>query len=258
MKVCFKECGEKTAENTKRCQICGRVLKKTGLKAFILVALFLYVIITSITSIRVLAQEFSKERLKWCAIGDSWTEENSTAKNNYVKLVEDKLCIEGINLGISGTGFKRGEESNKAYYQRVEDIPLDIDLVTIMASGNDLGKDYVIGEARDKGTTTICGCINTLIDNIYSKFTGIKIGIMSTGPWQGNTPEDETKFKIYVERIEEICKLRGIPFLNIFTQSNLRPNDLEFRIKFMPDGVHPNDNGYELFSNRIIEFIKGL
>lgn len=213
---------------------------------------------TFVANVQAIAQNLPLTQLNWCAMGDSWTEENNTATNNYVKLVENALNLDVTNLGVSGTGFKRGEANSNAYYQKTSSIPLDTDVLTIMASGNDLSQGYTIGTATDTGTSTICGCINTLLDNIYTRFTGIRVGIISVGPWQNNTPEDTTSFTTYVSKIKEICNLRGVPFLDIFHQSNLRPNDSTFRTNFMPDGVHPNNNGYKLFANRIIEFIKSL
>ncbi len=213
---------------------------------------------TFVANVQSIAQGLPLTSLNWTAMGDSWTEENNTATNNYVKLVENALNVEVTNLGVSGTGFKRGEANSNAYYQKVSSIPLTTDIITIMASGNDLSQGYTIGTATDTGTTTICGCINTLLDNIYTRFTGIRVGIISVGPWQNNTPEDTTSFTTYTAKIKEICNLRGVPFLDIFHQSNLRPNDSTFRTNFMPDGVHPNDDGYKLFSNCIIEFIKSL
>lgn len=213
---------------------------------------------TFVANVQSIAQGLPLTSLNWTAVGDSWTEENNTATNNYVKLVENALNVNVTNLGISGTGFKRGESSSNAYYQRVNSIPITTDILTIMASGNDLSQGYTIGNATDTGTTTICGCINTMLDNIYTRFTGIRVGIISVGAWQNNTPEDTTNFITYTEKLKEICNLRGVPFLDIFHQSNLRPNNADFRTAFMPDGVHPNDNGYKLFANRIIEFIKSL
>lgn len=213
---------------------------------------------TFVSNVQSIAQGLPLTSLNWTAMGDSWTEENNTATKNYVKLIEDALNVDVTNLGLSGTGFKRGEGSSNAYYQRTTSIPLTTDILTIMASGNDLSQGYSIGNATDTGTTTICGCINTLLDNIYTRFTGIRVGIISVAPWQNNTPEDTTNFTTYVSKIKEICNLRGVPFLDLFHQSNLRPNNSTFRTAFMPDGVHPNDNGYKLFANRIIEFIKSL
>lgn len=195
---------------------------------------------------------------KWCAIGDSWTEENQTATNNYVKRLTASLNLETTNLGISGTGFKRGEDNENAYYQRTDNIPASTQILTIMGSGNDLGAGYTLGNPTDSGTTTICGCINTTLDNVYARFPGIRIGLISLGPWQNYPPNTSNAFGNYTTAMKAIAEARGIPFLDLYHSSNLRPWVSSFRTTYMPDGVHPNDNGTDLFVNRIKEFVKSL
>lgn len=121
-------------------------------------------------NIKTIVQGGTLEKQKWTAVGDSWTEENQTAENNYVKVLTSTLNLETTNLGISGTGFKRGEANNNAYYQRVADIPATTEILTIMGSGNDLGGGYTLGDVTDTGTDTICGCINTTLDNVFARF----------------------------------------------------------------------------------------
>lgn len=121
-------------------------------------------------NIKTIVQGGTIEKQKWTAVGDSWTEENQTAENNYVKVLTSNLNLETTNLGISGTGFKRGFENNNAYYQRTNNIPANTEILTIMGSGNDLGAGYSLGSPTDTGTDTICGCINTTLDNIFSRF----------------------------------------------------------------------------------------
>lgn len=196
---------------------------------------------------------------KWCAIGDSITE-GYLAPNNYVKLLTDNLGLETTNLGNSGSGFKRKEEENKAYYQVVNNIPDDTEVITIFASGNDLNDEEgrVVGEITDTSTDTICGCINTTLNNIYAKFPGIRIGIMSMMPWRYTKPGENEKWLDYNNKIKQICENNSIPFLNMYLESNLRPWDENFRNLYMTDGVHPNDAGTLLFVNRIKDFINRL
>ena len=120
--------------------------------------------------IKLIVQDLPRTKLNWCAMGDSWTEENQTASNNYVKLLTSALNLNTTNLGISGTGFKRGEANSNAYYQRTSSIPANTDILTIMGSGNDLGAGYTLGTPTDTTTDTICGCINKTLDNIFDTF----------------------------------------------------------------------------------------
>lgn len=196
---------------------------------------------------------------KWCAIGDSITE-GYLAPNNYVKLLTDNLGLETTNLGNSGSGFKRKEDENKAYYQIVNNIPDDTEIVTIFASGNDLNDEdnFTVGDVDDTTTDTLCGCINTTLNNIYAKFPGIRIGIMSMMPWRYTQPGKNEKWLDYANKIKQICENNSISFLNMYLESNLRPWNETFRTNYMTDGVHPNDAGTLLFVNRIKEFISKL
>ena len=205
---------------------------------------------------------------KWCAIGDSLTEKNITAHKNYTDLVSERLKIECINKGIGGTGFKRKEEENKAFYQRIIDLPSDIDVITIFGSGNDLALMSSIGEITDSTTDTICGCVNKTIDNLLEKFPTTPMGIIAPTPWRGNTPNIiECQMSRYVDKLEEICKRRGIPYLDLYHYSNLHPNNdkclnLTYYNKSVvdgnADGVHPNDLGHKIISTKIIQFLKTL
>lgn len=209
-------------------------------------------------NIKSIVQGSSLTQQNWCAIGDSWTEFNSTADNNYVKLITNYLNLNTTNLGIGGTGFKRQEENNKAYYQRIDQIPDNTQILTIMGSGNDLGGGYSLGSTSDSGTDTICGCINTTLDEIFEKFSGIKIGLISLAPWKNYPPNASNAFSNYANAMKTIAQNRGIPFLDLYHSSNLRPWDENFRTIYMPDGVHPNDEGTLLFVNRIKEFLAQL
>lgn len=209
-------------------------------------------------NIRSIVEGTSLEKQKWCAIGDSWTEVNNTATTNYVTYLTNQLNLQTTNLGVSGTGFKRGYDNDNAYYQRTDSIPNNTDIITIMGSGNDLGAGYTLGNATDTGTTTICGCINTTLDNIFERFPGVRIGIISLAPWQNYPPNTSNTFANYTNALKTIAQNRGIPFLDLYHSSNLRPWEEDFRTTYMPDGVHPNDAGTLLFVNRIKQFISSL
>ncbi|HHL2038247.1 TPA: SGNH/GDSL hydrolase family protein [Clostridium perfringens] len=208
------------------------------------------------------------ENRKWAALGDSLTEKNITAKENYTDFVSKDLGITCINYGIGGTGYRRRYDINKAFYQRVSEIQQDVDVITVFGSGNDMALIATLGDVTDNTTDTICGCINKTIDNLIEKFPTTPIGIIAPTPWRGNTPENQScSMARYVDKLEEICKLRGIPYLDLYHHSNLHPNnDKCMELTYYNDGVldgngdgvHPNDLGHKIISSKIREFIKTL
>jgi lysophospholipase L1-like esterase len=200
---------------------------------------------------------------KWVCVGDSLTEHNSRATKSYHDYVAEVTGIEVVNMGVSGTGYKRQEENGRAFYQRVENIPSDADVITIFGSGNDgayWGSN--LGTALDATTDTIGGCINITIDNILAKMPLAVVGIVSPTPWNNNKPGDDTMMKKYANLLKQICENRGIPFLDLFHNSGLRPWDESFKqLAYSRDegnGVHPDENGHKLIAPRFKAFLETL
>jgi lysophospholipase L1-like esterase len=198
---------------------------------------------------------------KWVVVGDSLTEKNIRTTIHYHDYVAKELGFNVVNMGRSGTGYKRTEEQSLAFYQRILTIPIDVDVVTVFGSFNDLGGGYALGTPTDTGTTTICGCMNTFFDNYYSVLPTTPIGVVTPTPWVGNYP-GMAGADNYVNALIEICKKRSIPYLDLYRGSNLRPWDAEFRtLAYSKDGgngVHPDETGHKIISAPYREFVKSL
>jgi lysophospholipase L1-like esterase len=206
---------------------------------------------------------------KWVAFGDSLTEANRRTTKNYHGYVADETGISVVNMGYSGSGFKRMFDSNQAYFQRILNVPTDADVVTIMASGNDLSTTwltYGLGEVTDTGTDTICGCINTTIDNLYSVLPTVQLGIITPTPWDCFYPfataDPQNRMSLYSEAIVKICKMRGIPCLDLYHCSGLRPWESSFKaLAYSKDdggGTHPDETGHRIIAPRIKAFLERL
>lgn len=206
---------------------------------------------------------------KWVCVGDSLTEENAAASKHYFNYIADDSGVSIVNMGVGGTGYKRGEGENKAFYQRISNVPVDADFVTIFGSGNDLNTtlNYDIGTATDTGTNTLCGCINTTLDNFYTICPATPIGIIAPTPWLGwPTTTPNNRMEQYVEAMKQVCEYRGVPFLDLYHESNLRPENATNRelcfysqsLDGNADGVHPNNLGHKIIAPKIYEFVKKL
>ena len=202
--------------------------------------------------------------VKWTVVGDSLTELNDRSTKFYHEYIADELGFNVTNMGVSGTGYKRRDEANNAFYQRILNVPTDSEVVTIFGSFNDLGAGVPHGTKDDTGTDTLAGAINTTIDNLYSILPTIPLGIISPTPWHTskvNNPENSAT--TYAKLLEDICHDRGIPFLNLYHSSGLRPWEESYRnLVYDKDpvgnGTHPNEVGHKLISTQIREFLKTL
>ena len=194
---------------------------------------------------------------KWACIGDSWTDNrNANPKKRYFDFISEETGITPIMMGYSGSGYAKLGQF--AFYNRAKQLPVDTDVVTIFGSGNDLSSELPLGNITDNGTDTICGCINTAINNILSVNPIIQIGIISPCPWK-DYKDTQEKWDNYCKALEQIAKSRSIPYLDLIHCSGLRPwNDKARQLTFVDDGVHPNEKGHKIFSSQIREFLKKI
>ena len=175
---------------------------------------------------------------KWVVVGDSLTEVNLRATKNYADYISEKTGISVVNMGRSGTGYKRTYDEGFAFYQRIVNVPLDADVITIFGSFNDNPFFNNLGTATDTGTDTIGGCINTCLDNLFEKNPLANVGIVSPTPWSDAYPSVSGPDN-YVKLLKDICERRGIPFYDLYHNSGLRPWDAKYRsLAYKRDGTY--------------------
>ena len=208
---------------------------------------------------------------KWVALGDSLTEVNTRATLHYHDYIREVTGINVVNMGASGTGYKRTEDESKAFYQRILNVPTDADVVTIFGSGNDLNYSAMgfnsfaeaLGAVTDSTTDTICGCINKTIDNLYSVLPTVPLALVTPCPWQSYNPANVgNNMDLYAQAIVEICKRHGIPCLDLYHCSGLRPWDATFRqLCYSNDdggGTHPDNNGHKILAPHFASLLETL
>lgn len=215
---------------------------------------------------------------KWVCVGDSLTDRNVTTTKNYYDYISEASGITPYIMGVGGTGYVRGYDVTKAFYQRISAVPTDADFVTIFGSGNDLnieamdkfgGKSWAeaLGTYTDTGTDTICGCVNTCLDNYFAVMVTAPIGIIAPSPWRPYpTTTPNNRMSDYVTALKQIAEYRGVPFLDLYHCSNLRPENAANRaacyydgeLDGNGDGVHPNALGHQIIASKIYQFVKNL
>ena len=223
--------------------------------------------VTKINNLPICSEESSNSSskpllgVKWVVVGDSLTEKNIRATKNYHDYVSEDTGVSVVNMGVSGTGYMRRQDTNMAFYQRILNIPTDTDIVTIFGSGNDLS--LPLGAPSDTGTDTICGCMHQTIQNLFSVLPGVRVGIVLPCPWGSVPPGNKgNKMQLYCEALKEIAGEYSIPVLDLYYGSNLRPWDPTFRDLYYKhdDGssVHPDEDGHKILANKFKMFIQSL
>ena len=67
-----------------------------------------------------------------------------------------------------------------------------------------------------------------------------------------------TNLRGYVDAIIEIAAFYSIPVLDLFRVSGIQSRVPELKERYIPDGLHPNDAGHVILTNKIAQFIKNL
>lgn len=204
--------------------------------------------------------------VKWDALGDSLTDPSTVGNShkNYTKWIAEKNGMNLNNCGVGGKGYWQGIEDE------VQNVRSDTDIVTIFGSLNDIG-NYTTnpGNPTDTwagGYSTYCARARRVFDALLAVKTGIRIGVILPTPWVNYNPYDtasatQTDVENMLKSLSDICKIYGIPVLDLYHNSNLRPWDSTFRTAYyvQADGYHPNEAGNKLFiAPQVEQFLLSL
>ena len=210
----------------------------------------------------------NKINKKWVAFGDSLTDSYTLGnESNYTNFIADSLGLTLVNCGKGGTGYINNNGGTQQFYNRTSQIPNDTELLTVFGSFNDLYLDNIpIGSITDTEPTSLYGAINKFLSNCWNINPSMIIGIISPTPWhnwwRGHSDTSRAnKCVEYVQVLKTVAEYYSLPFLDLFSCSNLRP--WEQRIKDLyylnADGVHPNSLGHEKYIVPKVEsFIKSI
>ncbi len=234
----------------------------------------------SIASVSLLKKEYGItaqiwKGLKWGLVGDSLTDavNRSRTSKYYYEYISEKTGIECINVAKSGSSYGKPQDTGNAFFQQAAKLPSDVDVVTVFGSFNGWGVD-VTGNIDDTEPTTRYGCINKCINTIHEINPIAQIGIVTPTPWStdGYNPfvddNGNNWGEAYIERLKEVCKKRGLAFLDLYHESELRPWDASYRsivyskdsagLDGNPAGVHPNEIGHKIIASHFQSLLERL
>ncbi len=207
-----------------------------------------------------------------CFLGDSITEGHgaSTPERCFVSLFRKAHPEAKVhNFGISGTRIaKQIKPSNSKWDQyfggRVKDMPKEADLICVFGGTNDYGHgDAPFGEFGDSDEFCFSGAIYSLMRTLIEKYPESKIVFFTPLHRVGElTPsirrDGEFILGDYVNRIKETAEYFSIPVLDLWSISGIQPSVEIIKERFLPDGLHPNDSGYEKLFKIVDKYISAL
>lgn len=187
--------------------------------------------------------------------------DNIRVKKPYPETVKEILgLLKANNYGVSGASI-----SGESYplYINYTNMTNNADYVIVFAGTNDWsGSIYgqPLGEKTDTEAGTFYGALDILIKGLINKYPTKKIGFIT--PIKRTAGGDTNKYNLhlsdYVDAIIYKCNEFAIPVLNFFLNSGCCPQIDIFKENNLPDGLHPNQQYYNVLGYKIAQFIKTL
>ena len=210
--------------------------------------------------------------VKITILGDSITtaanlDEEEQAKYAYPVVLQEILgCKEILNLGIGGSSVSSC--GNYAMVDRWSDIPKDSDIIIVFGGSNDclFQNKWEYGnieyDSRMNGGT-FCGDLDELCSEIeyeyrtmnsenYCKLLYINppSTILNDGVYAID-PGNMVQQKAFAEAINAIVPAYGFEVIDLYNNNILNSHDWDVNQQFMPDGIHPNEEGYRILAEHI-------
>ena len=206
-------------------------------------------------------------------LGDSITEGAGTSSPDrmFTMLIEREYGAICQNYGIGGTRIARQktpteENWDRDFISRVPEMDNDADIVVVFGGTNDFGHgDAPLGTMSDRTPYTFYGALHCLYTALTEKYPGVPIVVLTPlhritedRPTGDNKPAPVGTLKEYVNIIREVAEYYSLPVLDLFKESGLQPKIPVIQQKYIPDGLHPNDDGNAILANKIARFLETL
>ncbi len=214
----------------------------------------------------------------YAALGDSLAAGTGASYKGYVDRYADYLQIDtGARINVTNLG-RNGQTSSELLYALRNDPASrqaieEADVITVNIGINDLGRAAQSYENGTCGGTDNQGCLRAAAETVKGNWTAITAELLSLRSTSdtiirvaglGYTPylgtekvtdirpgngelNDPQIFEAYLDEVNRHISItasnNGIPYAEVYLDKGY----------ISPDGVHPNDEGYEVIAERLRE-----
>lgn len=162
---------------------------------------------------------------------------------------------ENINCGTGNIGMadmiqQSGNNDVLSNFKAHESKIKSTDAIIIFAGTNDFGS----GVDLDTFETALRNCYDYIMSNHTNPL------IVCTPIHRQNEKNSNGEWlETYVDKIKTVCKSMSIPVIDFFNEVQIHPGRIGWRKKYIPDGLHPNENGSQLigtvFGNALDKYL---
>ena len=207
--------------------------------------------------------ESSYEGLKIACLGDSITEATNLddledyEQYSYPSRLKEALGAEEVvNLGIGGSSY--GRYWDNAFCERYTEIPEDTDLIIVMGGDNDgfcLTEDLV-GSLENREQRTLYGDVDELMRGLKENYPNARVVFMTPMPnllhdVLRKDREELLSQTVVVNCILELAEEYDFEVIDLYNSNFFDSHDAEIVSDYIPDSVHPNEEGYDIFARHV-------
>lgn len=210
-------------------------------------------------------------------LGDSITYGHGLEQSDFrfSDILKKKYSLKASNnYGISGTRIAKqitpkpnSYEDYKDFCSRFLEMERCADIIVVLGGVNDYQHgDAPMGMLSDNTPETFCGALHFLYSNLKKEYFNSKIIIATPLHMVGDTkkggryPDIKEPFILedYVNQIKKTAEYYEFAVLDLFSYSDLDPNQNEIKLEYMPDGIHPNAKGHKVIAELLGEFLENI
>ena len=188
------------------------------------------------------------QNMKWCVIGDSISDVGVGRTNKwYQEFIADRVGCTLVDWNGDGTGYIKNFNRQEGLINRINEIPEDSNVITIFLGTNDTA---TLGTLGTTNTSTFYGAVEYCIKTIKEKYPLIPLGVMTPLPCASKNNSS------YSKAIKEVCEKYYVPVLDLNKICNINLSSPLYKLNYMPDGLHPNDNLHRDISYRVQSWLE--
>ena len=201
--------------------------------------------------------------IKIACLGDSITQAvNLDTLDHYQELAWPHVLQEAlgaekvVNLGIGGSSI--GRYWADAFVDRYTEIPEDTDLIFVMGGTNDgfCASFVEFGNSEERAPRTFWGDLDELMGGLKEDYPEAEVIFLTPIP---NSLHDylkaERKYLMPQEEFSEViitlAEEHGMEVFDLYNSNILDGHDKDNILHLMPDGVHPNAEGYRILGEHV-------
>lgn len=198
-------------------------------------------------------------------VGDSITAAGADDFKGWAKRVEEYCGVIGTNNGRDGTSIStcRVDGAGRVLDLLSNNKGKKYEFVILHGGTNDGWDSAPVGQISsstnpdDFDTSTFAGGLEELFYYAKQWFPNAKLGYIINFKLNSSIGRMSDMSEYYTVA-KNICKKWGIPYLDLYFNDAIS-NLLQYKTnKYLPDGIHPNTDGYKLLTPHVGEFIKRL